>query len=132
MILLHGTTRLRAEQILQLGPDPRFREPGGQAWDDGFSKNLEGGPFHFGSVGEYARGKASEFPDQGGPVILAVDIPDNIIQKALNEWFPRNHDRLSVNSNTLLRFVYGPSVLSPKALKLKQDIAKKNAEAKAA
>ena len=32
------------------------------------------------------------------------------------EWRPRIHDRLSVNSNARLRFVYGPSVLSPKAL----------------
>ena len=29
MILLHGTTRRRAEQILEHGPDPRYREPGG-------------------------------------------------------------------------------------------------------
>src|SRR5678810_227410 len=34
----------------------------------------------------------------------------------LNECSPWIHDRLSVNSNTLLRLVYGPSVLSPKAL----------------
>ncbi len=45
MILLHGTTRLRAEQIVQEGPNPRFQEPGGQACDDGFSTNLEAGPF---------------------------------------------------------------------------------------
>jgi hypothetical protein len=88
MILLHGTTRTRAEQILQRGPDPQFQEPGGQAWDDGFSMNVGTGPFHFGGPDEYARGKAREFPDEGGPVILAVDVPDAIVHKAVNEWFP--------------------------------------------
>ncbi len=28
MLLRHGTTRMRAEEILRKGPDPRFREPG--------------------------------------------------------------------------------------------------------
>ena len=88
MILLHGTTRARAEQILQHGPNPQFQEPGGQAWEDGFSMNLEAGPFLFGTPADYARGKAREFPDEGGPVILAVDVPDAIIQRAVNDWFP--------------------------------------------
>ena len=88
MILLHGTTRVRAEQILQRGPNPRFQEAGGQAWEDGFSMNVETGPFHFGTPEEYARGKAREFPDEGGPVILAVDVPDDIVHKAVNKWFP--------------------------------------------
>ena len=34
----------------------------------------------------------------------------------LNECRPRIHVTLSLNSNALLRFVYGPSVLSPKPL----------------
>src|SRR5262245_59995767 len=88
MILLHGTTRRRAEQILQGGPNAQFAEPGGQAWEDGFSMRVEAGPFLFGRPAEYARGKAKEFPDEGGPVILAVDVPDEIVQKAVNEWFP--------------------------------------------
>jgi hypothetical protein len=88
MILLHGTTRLRAEQILQYGPKSRFQEPGGQAWEDGFSMNLESGPFLFGTAEEYALGKAREFPSEGGPVILAVDVPDEIVQRAVNDWFP--------------------------------------------
>lgn len=88
MILLHGTTRHRAEQIIQEGPDPRYLEPGGQSLDDGFSMNLEAGPFHFGTVEEYARCKAREFPEQGGPVLLAVDVPYDIVRKAVNEWFP--------------------------------------------
>jgi hypothetical protein len=33
--------------------------------------NLEAGPFFFGTPEDYARGKAQEFPEEGGPVILA-------------------------------------------------------------
>lgn len=88
MILLHGTTRVRAEQILQHGPNPHFQEPGGQAWEDGFSMNVEAGPFLFGRPADYAQGKARRFPDEVGPVILMVDVPDDIVQKAVNDWFP--------------------------------------------
>jgi hypothetical protein len=88
MILLHGTTRRRAEQIIERGPDPRFQEPGGQSWEGGFSMNLEAGPFLFGTPEEYARKKAAAFPDEGGPVILAVDVPDDVIGRAVNDWFP--------------------------------------------
>ena len=88
MILLHGTTRQRAEQILKTGPDPRYREPGGLAWADGFSMTLENGPFDFGTPETYARGKATEFPDEGGAVILVLDVPDDIVQRAITEWYP--------------------------------------------
>jgi hypothetical protein len=90
MILLHGTTRVRAEQILEQGPNPYFQEPGGQAGDESFSMSVEGGPFLFGRPEDYARGKAKEFPDEGGPAILVVDVPDNIVQRAVNDWFPLN------------------------------------------
>ena len=88
MILLHGTTRLRAERILQHGPNPHFQEPGGQTRDDGFSLFIETGPILFGRPEDYAHGKAKEFPNEGGPVILVVDVPDQIVQRALNDWFP--------------------------------------------
>jgi hypothetical protein len=88
MILLHGTTRRRAEQILDLGPDPRYREPGGQGTEDGFSMYLESGPFHFGMPDEYARGKAREFPDEGGAVILVLEVPDEVVHRSATEWFP--------------------------------------------
>lgn len=88
MILLHGTTRLRAERILRLGPDPRYREPGGRASNDGFSMAVEAGPFPFGTPADYARGKAAEFPAEGGPVILALDVPDEVVHAAAGEWFP--------------------------------------------
>jgi hypothetical protein len=45
MMLRHGTTRFRAEQIIRDSPNPRYLEPGGKAWNDGFSMNLEDGPF---------------------------------------------------------------------------------------
>lgn len=88
VILLHGTTRRRAEQILATGPNPWFQEPGGRPTNNGFSMCLESGPFLFGKPEDYARGKASEFPDEGGPVILVLDIPHHIVQKAVSEWFP--------------------------------------------
>jgi hypothetical protein len=88
MILLHGTTRVRAERILQHGPDPQFQEPGGQDSDEGFSMNVEVGPFHFGLPEDYARGKATQFPDEGGPAILAVNVPDDLVQRAVGDWFP--------------------------------------------
>jgi hypothetical protein len=88
MILLHDTTRRRAEQLIVGSPDPRFQEHGGQAWDDGFSMSLKSGPLDFGTPEESARLKAGAFPDEGGPVILEVDVPEEIIAKAANEWFP--------------------------------------------
>src|SRR4051794_40455335 len=98
MILLHGTTRRRAEQVVAGGPDPGFLEPGGQAWEDGFSMTLEAGPFLFGTTEEYARKKAAAFPGEGGPVILAVDVPDDIIARAVNEWFPLSQGLVQFDS----------------------------------
>jgi hypothetical protein len=102
MMLLHGTTRRRAEQILDLGPNPRFREPGGQPTEDGFSMNLETGPFLFGTPADYARGKAKEFPDEGGPVILVIDVPDDIAQKAATEWFPLSQGLVQFDPGAVL------------------------------
>jgi hypothetical protein len=45
-------------------------------------------PFLFGTPAGYARGKAAAFPGEGGPVILAVSVPEDIIAMAVNEWFP--------------------------------------------
>ena len=50
--------------------------------------NLGAGPFLFGTPEDYARGKAKEFPDEGGPVILVIDVPEDIVQKAATAWFP--------------------------------------------
>jgi hypothetical protein len=87
--VLHGTTRHRAEQILAGGPDPDFIEPGGGPRAEGFSTCLESGPFPLGTPEEYARRKSAGFPDEGGPVILAVDVPDDLIALAVDEvYFP--------------------------------------------
>jgi len=88
MILWHGTTRDRAEQIVRQGPDPYFCEPGSVRAVNGFSTNLAIGPFLFGRPEVYALGKAKEFPNEGGPAILEIDVPEDVVQKAVNEWFP--------------------------------------------
>ena len=83
MMFVHGTTR-----ILQLGPDPRYQEPGGSAWNDGFSMYVEAGPFLFDSPEVYARRKAGHFPNEGGPVILRVDIPDEVLESVDSDLYP--------------------------------------------
>ena len=88
-ILLHGTTRRRAEAIQAQGPDPDFLEPGGGTRAEGFSTCLESGPFPLGTPRKYARRKAADFPNEGGPAILAVEVPDDIIALAVDEvYFP--------------------------------------------
>ena len=81
--LVHGTTRHRAESIINNGPDPRYLEPGGVPSNDGFSTYVEGGPFIYGTPEDYARGKAAQFPHEGGPVILVIeDVPDDALSAA--------------------------------------------------
>lgn len=88
-IVLHGTTRQRAEQILARGPDPHFMEPGGGPRAEGFSTYLEAGPFPLATPAEYARRKAAGFQDEGGPAIVAIDVPDTLIALAVDEvYFP--------------------------------------------
>ncbi len=116
MILLHGTTRMRAEQVLQEGPDARFREPGGQAWCDGFSMSLEAGPFLFGTPDEYARGKAAEFPDERGPVILVVDVPEDIIARAISEWFPLSQGLIQFDPGAGLEELFADWPTLPKRI----------------
>ncbi len=50
--------------------------------------NLEAGPFLFDTAEDYARGKAHAFAKEGGPVILAVDLPEASVQRAVSVWFP--------------------------------------------
>ena len=93
--LIHGTTRTRAETIIRDGPNPRYREPGGAAWNDGFSMYLEGGPYMFDSPEEYARGKGRQCPNEGGPVILVLeDVPEHVIEAALRDGGLRFEDGL--------------------------------------
>jgi hypothetical protein len=87
-ILLHGTTTDRAKRIYAHGPDPNFVEAERCARAESFSTCLEHGPFPLGRPEQYARRKAADFPNEGGPAILAVEVPDQIVKSAVNEWFP--------------------------------------------
>jgi hypothetical protein len=91
----------RAQQLEAGGPDPDFIEPGGTSRAGAFSTYLESGPFPFGTPAEYAHGKAAAFPNEGGPAILKVDVPANIIALAVDEeYFPL--------SQGLVQFEEGP------------------------
>jgi hypothetical protein len=46
------------------------------------------GPFLFGTPEDYARGKSAAFPNEGGPAMLEVDVPDDIVALTLEEWLP--------------------------------------------
>lgn len=52
---------------------------------EGFSTSLPSGPFPVGDPRDYARGKAAAFPSEGGPVILVVDVPDDIVALATSD-----------------------------------------------
>ena len=87
-VLLHGTTRYRAERLMTFEPDPDFVEPGGGPRAEGFSTYLESGPFPFGTPEEYACRKALLFPNEGGAVILRIEVPDAIIALATDLYLP--------------------------------------------
>jgi hypothetical protein len=80
--LRHGTTRQRAQAILQNGPDPNYREPGCHQRAEGFSTARVQGPYPFGSPEDAANRKARLFPDEGGPAILEIEVRASIVQKA--------------------------------------------------
>lgn len=82
IILHHGTTLHRAQRIVAIGPDPNYVEPGGvRRWDEpGFSaRRVDIQVNAVGSPEEYARLKASNFPNEGGPVILEMEVPVEVI-----------------------------------------------------
>src|SRR5262245_5063137 len=83
-VLWHGTTRRRAEAILKNGPDPNFREPGGLDKAGEFATAPAEGPFPVATPPAYALGKANLFPDEGGSVILDVEVPPEIVAVAVN------------------------------------------------
>src|SRR5947209_6446985 len=82
MLLHHGTTRKRAEAILANGPDPTFQEPREWTAAEGFSTARPGGPARHGAPEVVARGKAAIFLDDGGAVIVEIDVPDEIVRRA--------------------------------------------------
>lgn len=101
--LHHGTTRARAERLLVVPPDAFYREPGESpdVRDRGFSATVAGAPdLGLGTAEGYAREKALNFPDQGGPAILEVDVPVWIVDLV------RTHPDLSLAAETgEIRFV---------------------------
>lgn len=106
-ILFHGTTLWRAQQILEGGPNPDFLEPGGHTPAESFSACLAFGPFAcIGRPEEYAWGKArtsvSEGRDECGAAVLIVNVPDDLIALAVDEWFPL--------SQGFVQFDRGPSL----------------------
>jgi hypothetical protein len=83
VILEHGTTLSRASQIFAKGPNPEYVEPSGTR-AGGFSTSKVDSPtMPVGSPGEYAAGKASAFPNEGGPAVLRIAIPKNIYDLAI-------------------------------------------------
>ncbi len=83
MLLHHGTTRRRAESIVRNGPGRNPRETGiyERAW--GFSAAIVGEECESGPPERYARGKAEQAADEGGPVILEIDVPEDVMDAAL-------------------------------------------------
>jgi hypothetical protein len=82
VLLRHGTTRERAVRVLAVGPDANHIEPGGDAYSRaaGFSTVVAGAPTGaLGAPEHYARAKAANFPNEGGPVILEVEVPGWIV-----------------------------------------------------
>ena len=81
MLVQHGTTRKRAEAILERGPDSQFQEPGAQPGcvANGFSAAPVLGAFPLGDPSTYASNKAEAFPQEGGPAILEIEVPDEMI-----------------------------------------------------
>jgi len=84
-ILWRGTTRRRAEAIMRDGPNPRFREPSAPDPAGGFSTAPPQWPYHYGDPRVVATGKAALFPDEGGPAILEIEVPEEIVVLAINE-----------------------------------------------
>ena len=82
IILHHGTTLHRAQRIIANGPDAYYVEPGGvRRWDEpGFSaRRVDIKTDALATPQEYARLKAKNFPHEGGPVILEMEVPVDVI-----------------------------------------------------
>jgi hypothetical protein len=83
-VLRHGTTRRRADSILRNGPDPNFLEPGGTDRARGFSTYPVGAHDSVGTPEAYAAGKAKQFPGEGGPKIVEIKVPEDILDLAID------------------------------------------------
>ncbi len=81
--LQHGTTMQRARRLLRTPPDPDFIEPGGGPPAGGFSTAPPEGPHPLGTPRQYAVEKARLFPGEGGPAVLEIEVPRDIVQRAV-------------------------------------------------
>jgi hypothetical protein len=82
IVLRHGTTRRRAEAILLGGPDPDFHEPGELTRAEAFSTAPLGGRGRLGDPDVIARQKARLFEGEGGPVVLEIHVPAEVVARA--------------------------------------------------
>ncbi len=89
MWLLQGTTRARAESVVQHGPDVTFVERGGRGIAENFSFTAEGKLSAVGDSVAYARGKATAFPNELGPAVVAVDVSEDVVVMAALEHLSR-------------------------------------------
>lgn len=85
ILVLHGTTLHRAEQIVQYGPDPSYIEPLDSVPSQGFCVSLSDDVYPLGSPEDYARRKSMNFPNEGGPVILEIEIDQDLLQLSMTE-----------------------------------------------
>lgn len=82
IVLRHGTTRTRAEAVIRSGPDPNFKEPGDTVGAEGFSTARLQSSYPYGSPDSVAAAKARLFPNEGGPAIIEMEVPQSIVEKA--------------------------------------------------
>ena len=76
--------------ILADGPNVDYIEPGGRVPANEFSTLLEDARTDIvGSAGEYAIKKAKNFPAERGPAVLVIDVPDEIVDLAFDQYLPR-------------------------------------------
>jgi hypothetical protein len=110
VLLRHGTTRKRAESILRNGPNPRFREPDsglvrGAAFSTAPADAV--GPLDLGDPTVYARNKATLFPNEGGPVILEFELPDDLAKTIIASIRKPNQKGKALNCGHEIAFDYG-------------------------
>ena len=82
VIIRHGTTVQRARLIEANGPDPYYIEPnsGGRRWDPpGFSTCRADRPCNVGTPEQYAQFKAAAFPNEGGPAVIEIEVPADVV-----------------------------------------------------
>ncbi len=88
---------------------------------EGFSTFLESGPSDpslFSTAKEYACRKAANFPDEGGPAMLRVDVPDEIIDLTVDEYFPRSQGLVQFDRGTGLEELQSAWGQLPKEIRL--------------